>query len=219
MRLTIGRRIAAALFTASLLIPTLTAGEPVTIVDTGEPRAGLLLGAGVIFGDPLFYDWFAGEFDVTSPMTITRVEGFIYTETGASAWIKLYDDGGGVPGDQLFAADLPLPPTTPYAWTGADVSWSVSPGTYWVGFGVAQDAHDRAYIRVSYPPRPLSNEAAYRSSSGAWLEVDDLGLGLHVLAETTPVPEPASLLLVGAGVVGLAACRRRLRLVPRGRGR
>jgi hypothetical protein len=78
--------------------------------------------------------WVAVEFDVTEPMTITRVDAWLLVSHAGSLDLALYSDGGEVPGELLFRSTGFVNSGTA-AWRGlSSLNWTVMPGTYWIGF-------------------------------------------------------------------------------------
>ena len=197
-------RLAIAL--VAVLVPAGVRADPVTIVDTGAGPSGLPAFS--------FYSgqWLAAEFDVGSPTVITGMQGWMQLGSGGALRLALYSDGGDVPGSAL-AVRNGVVAAGSADWRGfTDLAWPVSPGTYWVGFEVP--AGSRLSGSMPFPsPRPLPNGAAAHGDSGMrYFSANDLTIGVRIFGEPdpAPVPEPASMLLLGGGLACLAA-RRRMR--------
>ena len=127
------------------------------IVNTGPGPAGL---PGYSLGG---LQWLAVEFDVTEPVTITRVEGWILAYRAGALDVSLYSDGGEVPGELLFRSTGFVETGDGTAeWHGASaVNWTIPPGSYWIAFEPRPgEAVFRMEGAAPYPSkRPLQNGA------------------------------------------------------------
>jgi hypothetical protein len=190
----------------SFATATSAAGAPIVIVDTGSPVPGApawnLSPVGLL----------GGEFVVGGPVTITSVEGWMAVsifdeESAGDVAFSIYSDGGDTPGTRLYSAvatvsDFPLDPDW-YGPTGLD--WVLDSGTYWVTF----EPSSLIGLMPFTVPSPLG-DYAYRTT-GSWVGFDTLDIGVRILGDTdvASVPEPGSMALLGLGLAGLAAARRR----------
>ena len=180
--------------------------SPVAIVDTLAPGF-VLTDLGV--GGPLD-QWIAVEFSVTQSWVITGVNGWINPTVSGDLRFRLYSDGGDVPGVALFDQLLPIDGAAASAWYGpSGLSWSIGPGSYWLAF-------ESPNTFIGGMPIPSINSlvnSAYRTSVVPSYTANDnfRHIGVQVYAEAADaaaVPEPASVVLLGTGLVGFVAARR-----------
>jgi hypothetical protein len=151
------------------------------IVNTGpgpETLPGFSLGG---------LQWVAVEFDVTEPVTITRIDGWILVFREGFLDLSLYSDGGEVPGELLFR-DTGFVNGGNTGWRGiSGLNWTVTPGTYWIGF---EPRSDGAVVRMDgalpFPSKhPLQNGAVVDlESDPVYVEADAVAeMGLRIFAD------------------------------------
>ncbi|GAB4274988.1 MAG: hypothetical protein Kow0092_30500 [Deferrisomatales bacterium] len=181
----------------------LTPARAATIVDTGPGTVGLggySLNSG---------QWAAGKFSITEPYEVTDAAGWVYVASGSAASVAIYSDGGTKPGSVLFSApfaSVPAPSETGWA-EATGLAWDLSPGVYWV----ALEVHTGQDLAGSMPYTTGTPLAAYVLGRTSWTSYD-VKAGLRLRGNpANPVPEPATLALVGTGLAWLAASRRRPR--------
>jgi hypothetical protein len=185
--------------TTLLLSGLVSSASATVIVDTGPgPAEG---------GGWSLYDtsWLGAGFSLLNNTTLTDIYGWMAGV--GTAHIGIYDDGGGLPGGELFSSQFTLESTNDwYGLSGLD--WGLAAGDYWVTFEVRSDDS----LVSGSMPEPSANPlpTAYRnlsSSSFSWQGPNSLEIG--VLIEGTPVPEPSTFILLGAGLAGLGFVVRR----------
>lgn len=215
MRTTRRLRFAGGLLSVLLLTSAVATADPITVVNTGPGTSETNWD---LFNRTSLYQWLAAEFSVASLVTVTSAEAWMNTYKSGDLRVRLYSDGGEVPGSPLFTSIVTLG-SQEFGWRGAlGLNWSLAPATYWIAFEVPSGGVGASVQGGA--PSPLLNEAfAYYDPpdyNGNWAGYDSLNIGVRILGESgdTPppaVPEPASLLLFGTGLVGLRAWRKRQR--------
>jgi hypothetical protein len=152
------------------------------IVNTGpgpETLPGFSLGG---------LQWVAVEFEVTEPVTITRIEGWMLVSLAGNLDLSLYSDGGEVPGELLFRS-TGFVNSGNAAWRGiSSLNWTVPPGTYWIGFEPRQEGFEpRMGGALPVPSkRPLQNGAVMdlEFNEPTYMESDAIAeIGVRVFAD------------------------------------
>ena len=211
------RKISFTLFCAAILYMVASTVTAQTIVDTGEPvyhsSGGMVLNSEV---------YRAGEFDLASATTLSSIQGWLGNYQGGSGYglgpltIAIYDDGGDLPGHEIYSKSVFVPNTDDNAWRGvAGLSWLMQPGEYWVSFEVraAEGQYFNGYMQYYDIPVPLTNYAAYDnfflSSNHGWLDDGATKFAVRIEGDVTAVPLPGAFLLFGSAVPLICAFRFR----------
>jgi hypothetical protein len=186
------------------------AANATLVLDTGTPSgSGLPV---VLDGN----DYYAAEFSLAAGQTVNSVEAYVMAgmdQPGDTFTIAIYSDAAGFLGarnpTQLYAGQATYQSDGPTGLTG--IGWTAtSSGNYWVALEVG--AADSA-IGLSLPTPTTGGTApalafAYNSGSGY---TTSGAIPFSVQVDASPVPLPASLWLLGSGVLGIGALARRRR--------
>lgn len=189
------------------------------IVDTGEPVAvGTKAGTAHAGVPEYLFDFsqgFAAQFTLSQGYKISSIEGFLGVSDDSfqpSTYnISVYGDGNDVPDTttKLFSQERTRIFTAAegYHWDGlSGLDLDLGPGTYWLAY----DAKAFAGFMPGQAPHPNTNEATIfhtgGPSDGVYFSSDGLGLGFRVDGSaigqgTTVTPEPASMFLLGGGLM------------------
>jgi hypothetical protein len=152
------------------------------IVNTGPGPEGL---PGFSLGG---LQWVAVEFEVTEPVTITRIDAWMLVSREGALDLSLYSDGGEVPGELLFRSTGFVTNGTT-GWRGlSSLNWTVTPGTYWIGLEPRPaGAVPRMDGALPFPSkRPLLNGALVDlESDETYFESDSVAqIGLRIFADS-----------------------------------
>lgn len=207
------KQFLAVLVSATLIGVAGPAGaEP--IVDTGHV---VIDSGGDVGWQFTAHQSFAAEFTTTKQYSVRSLEGFLAVLTGGALRLSLYTDGGDIPGERLFTTVLNLEETAA-RWLGAtNLSWSISPSTYWVAFeGTAEAGTFDPFLgSFFFGQNPLLHEALKGNADCCPIEwngnADFLDLSVRIFGDPTsaPIPEPSTILLLSAAGIA-AVCRRRI---------
>ncbi len=183
-----------------------------TLIDTGDPTQehGVIapyLGTYAV----------AGKFNLTEDSQITSVEWNLvpYYGTGTVTFNLMNDSGYGIPGGIILYSTNPYTVNEAYVagWYGpTGLDWDLRAGTYWISM---QPSSNYYLVEIlDSAPNPLPGYAMYSDSPWGpiWgsYEGNEPGYGVRINYDPITTPEPATMLLLGLGLVGLAGIRRKL---------
>ncbi len=184
-----------------------------TIIDTGQPPIPTGSYGWSYHSNSISEVGWAAEFTLNQASVVTDIQTYMINRYPGLATWAIYADGGNVPdvNNTLFRGNFSTSnlPLDTYGWYGlSGLAWNLSSGTYWVAFEAR--AKDGFYSCLPWDaPHPMDNYAAY-VGSGNYLNQGNAGIGLRISGNTV-VPEPATLLLVGSGLIGLVGLRKKLK--------
>jgi hypothetical protein len=169
---TVSEQLSIVVNSAFLLIDS---GEPVVTTPVNDGGYALNINQSL-----------AAEFALDQTNMMTCVEGFIGGEIPGSASITIYDDGGEVPGNELYTNDVYF--EVGDGWQGlTGMDLSLPAGKYWVSFEL-RSLDDDFLGRMLEAPQPLLNHAYTThgypplnlQGGSEWVENDSLDLGVRI---------------------------------------
>lgn len=185
-----------------------------TLVDTGTGGTEFV-GSPALFGysDPGYFQYWSGQFTLTDAYTIESVSGWMGGMAIGGIDIKLYADGGEVPGAELFSQSFVAATYTfdPRWESFQGLNWNVNAGTYWVAFEpqpLDMSGSGFSTTMLVGAPSPLSGYAISNEGSSGYRAENGSTLGFRVEGTAAAVPEPESYALMLAGVMLIAGTVR-----------
>ncbi len=182
----------------------------------GMANASLIVDTGTPNNSPDWFfsnaQYFGAEFNINDTYSINSIEGYFSNEWGgdSSVTIGIHSDDGNTPGTLLNSATFAINASAQLDWYGVNaLNWTLISGTYWVSFVPGSNIDGKM---PGTAPSPMGEYA--KGGSNGWIDFgsdyfDHLGIGIRIDATTSPVPEPATMMLFGLGLLGLAGCSRR----------
>jgi len=151
--------------------------------------------------------------DIAMPFTVTGGSNYTFTsvELALSAAsgdlnILLLSDSAGLPGGVIESMTVTDPSGITTA-TSAIFPTLVAGTTYWIATQYVSGGYVGGW---NWNDQGLSGPLAFSGNSGAsWFSNDGTFPAFRVNGDTAAVPEPGSLTLLGLGLLGLVAWRKR----------
>jgi hypothetical protein len=190
--------------------------QAVSILDTGHSNSPS------VFLSPVGFKGFAAEFSTSQDLTITDISGYMrdHNASSNSLTAAICTDGGNVPGAVYngYSDTFSVPAGVtgqpgPAGWYGlTGLTWSLPAGTYWavIEGSPGVTSYWDTYTQGA-SPGPFPNRNAYLLSGWSASPSASYDFAWRINANPNPVPIPGAILLLGPGLAGLVALRRRFK--------
>ncbi|MBU0965664.1 MAG: VPLPA-CTERM sorting domain-containing protein [Proteobacteria bacterium] len=198
-----------------------TVASAALVVDTGAPTnswpAVLITGWGQ--DDFIISQWLAGQFTLKQGYDIDEMQGYLGVNVAGEVRITIYSDSQGQPDTSIFSKTFMSESDQFYGWQGTSgYAGRLDAGTYWIAFEVPVDSPFQGGMGTTGLSSPVMAAEAVNVNmagvgwSGWWVVPQDSGLGVYARIYGNPVPVPGAVWLLGTGLAGLAAVRKKFRM-------
>jgi hypothetical protein len=197
-----------------------TVANAALVVDTGAPTnswpTSFVGGWGQ---DDMLSQWLAGQFTLTQGYDIYEMQGYLGVNVAGNVLVTIYSDTQGHPGTSIFSKTFMSESDQFYGWQGTfGYAGRLDAGTYWIAFEVPVGSPFQGGMGSSGLSSPVMAAEALNVNmggeagwSGWWVVPEDSGLGVYARIYGNPVPVPGAVWLLGTGLAGLAALRKKFR--------
>jgi hypothetical protein len=193
----------------------------VPVVDTGAPGntwGTIFVGGGGQDGE--ISQWLSGRFTLNQAYDIYEMQGYLNVNVQGDIRIAIYSDSIGGPADTpLFSNTFLSRDSGFYGWQGTiGYAGHLDPGTYWISFEAPDNSLFQGGMGMESLSSPVMDAEAYKANMGTGLgwsgwdvaaQNSGYGLGVYARIYGTPVPLPGAFWLLGTGIAGLAAVRKK----------
>lgn len=220
------RKFIVLLCAMSLALGIAANANAALIVDTGPPTNGW--GALYVGGwgqESEISQWLAGRFTLEQGYDIYEMQGYLSVNVTGEVLVAIYSDNQGRPDTTLFSKTfMSESDQYPYyyGWQGTSgYAGHLDAGTYWIAFGAPDGSLFQGGMGMNGLFSPVMAAEALKVNMGTglgwsdWFVVpegaEDSGLGVYARIYGNPVPLPGAFWLLGTGLAGLSAVRRKFK--------